>query len=68
MENETADRPTDGRDKWEAAVANRLGGEFRRRSRIRWRQAFDDLVQDCLVYWSGVRKQLAHDPDNPPAA
>ena len=35
---------------------------------MRWRQAFHDLVQDCLVYRSEVRKQLAHDPDNPPVA
>jgi RNA polymerase sigma factor (sigma-70 family) len=43
-----------------------LVGEYRRRSRLLERYEFDDLVQDCLVHWIGVRKKLAHDPDNPP--
>ncbi len=30
------------------------------------RHEFDDLVQDCLLHWIGVRRNLAHDPDNPP--
>ena len=30
------------------------------------RHEFDDLVQDCLLHWIGVRRNLAPDPDNPP--
>ena len=59
-------RPGDGLDKWEIAVAKKLVGEYRRRSRILGRHEFDDLVQDCLLHWIGVRRKLAPDPDNPP--
>ena len=59
-------RPGDGLDKWEIAVAKKLVGEFRRRSRILGRDDFDDLVQDCLLHWIGVRRRVAPDPDNPP--
>ena len=59
-------KPGDGLFKWEIAVTKKLVGEFRRRSRILWREDFDDLVQDCLLHWIGVRKKLAQDPDNPP--
>ena len=59
-------RPGDGLDKWEIAVAKKLVGEYRRRSRILGRHEFDDLVQDCLLHWIGVRRKLASDPDNPP--
>ena len=59
-------RPGDGLDKWEIAVAKKLVGEFRRRSRLLVRDEFDDLVQDCLLHWIGVRRKLAPDPDNPP--
>ena len=59
-------RPGDGLDKWEIAVAKKLVGEFRRRSRILARDEFDDLVQDCLLHWIGVRRRIAPDPDNPP--
>jgi RNA polymerase sigma factor (sigma-70 family) len=59
-------KPGDGLDKWEIAVAKKLVGEFRRRSRILRRDEFDDLVQDCLLHWTGVRRKLAPDPDNPP--
>jgi len=58
-------RPGDGLDKWEIAVAKKLVGEFRRRSRILARDEFDDLVQDCLLHWIGVRRRIAPDPDNP---
>ena len=59
-------RPGDGLEKWEIAVTKKLVGEFRRRSRILGRHEFDDLVQDCLLHWIGVRRKLAPDPDNPP--
>jgi RNA polymerase sigma factor (sigma-70 family) len=59
-------RPGDGLDKWEIAVAKKLVGEFRRRSRILARGEFDDLVQDCLLHWIGVRRRIGPDPDNPP--
>jgi RNA polymerase sigma factor (sigma-70 family) len=59
-------RPGDGLDKWEIAVAKKLVNEFRRRSRILVRDEFDDLVQDCLLHWIGVRRRIAPDPDNPP--
>jgi RNA polymerase sigma factor (sigma-70 family) len=66
MGNEMALKPGDGLDKWEIAVAKKVVGEFRRRSRILGRDEFDDLVQDCLLHWIGVRRKLAPDPDNPP--
>lgn len=59
-------RPGVGLYKWEIAVAKKLVGEYRRRSRILGRHEFDDLVQDCLLHWIGVRRKLAPDPDNPP--
>jgi RNA polymerase sigma factor (sigma-70 family) len=59
-------KPGVGLDKWEIAVAKKLVGEFRRRSRILQRYEFDDLVQDCLLHWIGVRRRIAPDPDNPP--
>ena len=52
-------KPGDGLDKWEIAVAKKVVGEFRRRSRILRREEFDDLVQDCLLHWIGVRSKLA---------
>ena len=55
-----------GLQKWEIAVTNKLVGEFKRRSRILGREDFDDLVQDCLLHWIGVRRKLAPDPDKPP--
>jgi RNA polymerase sigma factor (sigma-70 family) len=55
-----------GLQKWEIAVTNKLVGEFRRRSRILGREEFDDLAQDCLLHWIGVRRKLAPDPDKPP--
>ncbi len=66
MGNEMALKPGDGLDKWEIAVAKKVVGEFRRRSRILGREEFDDLVQDCLLHWIGVRRKLAPDPDKPP--
>jgi len=59
-------KPGLGLDGWEIAVAKKLVGEFRRRSRILERSEFDDLVQDCLLHWIAVRRRLALDPDNPP--
>ena len=59
-------RPGVGLYKWEIAVAKKLVGEYRRRSRILGRHEFDDLVQDCLLHWIAVRQKLAPDPDNPP--
>ncbi|MBK7458292.1 MAG: sigma-70 family RNA polymerase sigma factor [Betaproteobacteria bacterium] len=59
-------KPGDGLDKWEIAVAKKVVGEFRRRSRILRREEFDDLVQDCLLHWITVRGSLDCDPANPP--
>jgi len=59
-------KPGHGLDKWELAVTHKLVGEYRRRSRILERHEFDDVVQDCLLHWIGVRKKLAPDPDDPP--
>ncbi len=61
-------RHGNGLNKWEIAVTKKLVSEFRRRSRILAREEFDDLVQDCLVHWIGVRRKLAPDPSNPPVA
>jgi RNA polymerase sigma factor (sigma-70 family) len=59
-------KPGVGLDKWEIAVAKKLVSEFRRRSRILGRHDYDDLVQDCLLHWIAVRRNLDRDPDNPP--
>ncbi len=56
----------DGLEKWEVAVTKKLVGEFRRTFGTVWRQEFDDLVQDCLLHWIGVRTRLVPDPENPP--
>lgn len=61
-------RPGHGLDGWELAVAKKLVGEFRRRSHALERQEFDDLVQDCLLHWIGVRRKVDADPRNPPVA
>jgi RNA polymerase sigma-70 factor (ECF subfamily) len=53
---------------WEIAVAKKLVGEFRRRSRILEREEFDDLLQECLAHWIEVRGKLAVDPGGPPIA
>lgn len=60
----------DGRElqQWEIAVAKKLVGEFRRRSRILEREEFDDLLQECLTHWIEVRGKLAADPGGPPIA
>ena len=54
--------------RWEIAVAKKLVGEFRRRSRSLAREEFEDLLQECLVHWLEVRRKLAPDPDGPPIA
>ena len=59
-------RPGVGLDGWEIAVAKKLVGEYRRRSRILDRYEFEDLVQDCLLHWITVRRSLDRDPANPP--
>ena len=59
-------RPGVGLDGWEIAVAKKLVGEYRRRSRILERYEFEDLVQDCLLHWITVRGSLDRDPANPP--
>ncbi|MCL4745653.1 MAG: sigma-70 family RNA polymerase sigma factor [Burkholderiaceae bacterium] len=53
---------------WEIAVAKKLVGEFRRRSRSLEREEFDDLLQECLTHWIEVRRKLAPDPGGPPVA
>ena len=53
---------------WEIAVAKKLVGEFRRRSRRLEREEFDDLLQECLTHWIEVRGKLAPDPEGPPVA
>ena len=47
---------------WEIAVAKKLIGEFRRRSRSLNREDFDDLLQECLTHWLEVRQKLDRDP------
>ena len=59
-------RPGVGLDGWEIAVAKKLVGEYRRRSRSLERYEFEDLVQDCLLHWITVRGSLDRDPANPP--
>jgi len=54
--------------RWEIAVAKKLVGEFRRRSRRLEREEFDDLLQECLTHWIEVRGKLAPNPDGPPVA
>jgi RNA polymerase sigma-70 factor, ECF subfamily len=53
---------------WEIAVAKKLVGEFRRRSRKLEREEFDDLLQECLTHWIEVRGKFAPDPEGPPVA
>ena len=53
---------------WEIAVAKKLVGEFRRRSRRLEREEFDDLLQECLTHWIEVRGKLAPNADGPPVA
>lgn len=54
--------------RWEIAVAKKLVGEFRRRSRSLAREEFDDLLQECLAHWLEVRRKLDPDPEGPPIA
>ncbi len=58
----------DGLQQWEIAVAKKLVGEFRRRSRGLEREEFDDLLQECLVHWIEVRGRLGPSLDGPPIA
>lgn len=58
----------DGLQQWEIAVAKKLVGEFRRRSRRLEREEFDDLLQECLVHWIEVRGRLGPSSDGPPIA
>ena len=58
----------DGIQQWEIAVAKKLVGEFRRRSRRLEREEFDDLLQDCLTHWVEVRARLTPSADDPPIA
>jgi RNA polymerase sigma-70 factor (ECF subfamily) len=53
---------------WEIAVAKKLIGEFRRRSRSLNREDFDDLLQECLAHWLEVRQKVDPDPNDPPIA
>lgn len=53
---------------WEIAVAKKLVGEFRRRSRRLEREEFDDLLQECLMHWIEVRGKLVPNPGGPPVA
>lgn len=53
---------------WEIAVAKKLIGEFRRRSRSPEREEFDDLLQECLMHWIEVRRKLRPDSEGPPIA
>ena len=57
-----------GIQQWEIAVAKKLVGEFRRRSRRLEREEFDDLMQDCLTHWIEVRAKLKPSADGPPIA
>ena len=57
-----------GLQQWEIAVAKKLVGEFRRRSRRLEREEFDDLMQDCLTHWVEVRARLTPSADDPPIA
>ena len=53
---------------WEIAVTKKLIGEFRRRSRSLYREEFDDLLQECLLHWLEVRRQVVPEPGGPPIA
>lgn len=53
---------------WEIAVATKLVGEFRRRSRSLEREEFEDLFQECLAHWIEARRKLDPHPDGPPVA
>lgn len=52
--------------RWEIAVAKKLVGKFRRRSRRLEREEFEDLLQECLTHWIEVRDKLAPNSDGPP--
>ncbi|MEO8040906.1 MAG: sigma-70 family RNA polymerase sigma factor [Betaproteobacteria bacterium] len=43
---------------WEIAVAKQLVGRFRSKWRSLGRESFEDLCQECLVHWFGVRDQF----------
>jgi RNA polymerase sigma-70 factor (ECF subfamily) len=58
----------EGVQQWEIAVAKKLVGEYRRRSRSLAREEFDDLMQDCMAHWIVVRRKLSPDSDAPPVA
>ncbi len=51
---------------WEIAVAKELIGRFRSRWRGLEREGFEDLLQECLLHWHGVRGQF--DPKRDVAA
>ena len=61
-------KPGPGLEKWELATTKKLVTEFRRRSRILERHDFDDLVQECLAHWIGVRNKVDIDLPSPPVA
>ena len=61
-------RPGYGLERWELATTKKLVTEFRRRFWILERQDFDDLVQDCLVHWIGVRNKVDIELHSPPVA
>lgn len=43
---------------WEIALTKVLIGQFRSRWRSLERESFEDLLQECLVHWYGVRNQF----------
>jgi len=53
---------------WEIAVAKQLIGRFRSRWRSLERESFEDLLQECLLHWYGVRNKFDPARETPPRA
>ncbi len=45
-------------ERWELAIAGKLIGEFRSRWRSLEQDEFEELMQECLVHWLSIRREL----------
>jgi len=45
-------------ERWELAITRKLIGEFRARWRSLEQDEFEELMQECLVHWLSVRREL----------
>ncbi|MCA3106013.1 MAG: sigma-70 family RNA polymerase sigma factor [Rhodocyclaceae bacterium] len=64
-----ASRGEQGLARWEIATAKKVVAECRRAHRILEHEPFEDLLQECLVHWLGVRSRVPEATGSaPPAA